>query len=36
VNENARAVVALLVGVVIGFVVGYGGAFAVVSAMFGP
>jgi ABC-type antimicrobial peptide transport system permease subunit len=35
-NENTRAAVALLVGFVIGVVVGFGGAFAVVSMMFGP
>ncbi len=35
-NENTRAVVALLVGFVIGVVVGFGGAFAVISMMFGP
>ena len=35
-NENNRAVVALLVGSVVGGVVGFDGAFAVFSMMFGP
>jgi hypothetical protein len=35
-NENNRAVVALLVGFVVGGVVGFDGAFAVFSIMFGP
>ena len=35
-NENNRAVVALLVGFVVGGVVGFDGAFAVFSMMFGP
>jgi hypothetical protein len=35
-NENNRAVVALLVEVVVGVVVGFDGAFAVFSMMFGP
>ena len=35
-NENNRAVVALLVGFVVGVVVGFDGAFAVFSMMFGP
>ena len=35
-NENNRAVVALLVGFVVGVVVGFDGAFAVFSMIFGP
>ena len=35
-NENNRAVVALLVGFVVGVVVGLGGAYALFSMMFGP
>ena len=35
-NENNRAVVALLVGFVVGVVVGFDGAFAVFSMMFDP
>jgi hypothetical protein len=35
-NENNRVVIALLVGLVIAFVVGLGGAFAVLSMTFGP
>ena len=35
-NENNRAVVALLVGFVVRVVVGFDGAFAVFSIMFGP
>jgi hypothetical protein len=35
-NENNRAVVALLVGFVVGVVVSFDGAFAVFSMMFGP
>ena len=35
-NDNNRVVIALLVGLVIGFVLGLGGAWAVISMMFGP
>ena len=35
-NENNRAVVALLVEFVVGVVVGFDGAFAVLIMMFGP
>jgi len=35
-NENNRAVIALLVGFVIGVVVGLGGAYVLFSMMFGP
>jgi hypothetical protein len=35
VNENNR-VIALLVGLVVGFVLGLGGAWVVESMMFGP
>jgi hypothetical protein len=35
-NENNRVVVALLVALLVGFVVGLGGAYALFSMMFGP
>jgi hypothetical protein len=35
-NDNDRAVVALLVGFVVEVVVGFDGAFAVFNMMFGP
>jgi len=36
VNENNRVVIALLVGLVFGFVIGLGAAWVAVSMMFGP
>ncbi len=35
-SENNRVVIALLVGLVIGVVLGAGGAWIAVSMMFGP
>jgi len=36
VNENNRVVIALLVGLAFGLVLGLGGAWVVLSMMFGP